>query len=74
MTAHVAYASTNKTKIVPVETELLFFFFFFSFFFTRGGRASCLCTCLDAMLLPQSYWYPSLSEGTDRVGAWTAAR
>ena len=23
---------------------------------------------LGAMLLPQSYWYPNLSEGADRVG------
>ena len=43
ITAHVAYASTNKTKIVWTETEL------FLLFFTRGGRASCLRACLDAM-------------------------
>ena len=41
----------------------------FSFsFFTRGGCASCLRTCLGARLLPQSYQYLDLSEGTDRVG------
>ena len=39
-----------------------------SFFFTRGGCVSCLCACLDARLLPQSYQYPNLSEGADRVG------
>ena len=37
-------------------------------FFTRGGCASCLRACLGARLLPQSYRYPNLSEGADRVG------
>ena len=37
-------------------------------FFTRGGCVSCLRACLAAMLLPQSYQYPNLSEGADRVG------
>ena len=41
-------------------------FFFFSFY--RGGCASCLRACLDAGLLPQSYRYPNLSEGAERVG------
>ena len=41
---------------------------FFSSFFTRGGCASCLRACLGARLLPQSYQYPNLSEGVDRVG------
>ena len=36
--------------------------------FTRGGCASYLRACLDARLLPQSYRYPNLSEGADRVG------
>ena len=45
-------------------TELFFFFFFF----TRGGCSSCLRACLGARLLPQSYQYPNLSEGADRVG------
>ena len=36
-------------------------------FFTRGGCASCLRACLGARLLPQSYQYPKLSEGADRV-------
>ena len=44
------------------EMELFFFFF------TRGGYASCLQACLGARLLPQSYQYPNLSEGADRVG------
>ena len=35
--------------------------------FTRGGCASCLRACLDAMLLPQSYQYPNLSEGAGSV-------
>ena len=34
----------------------------------RGGCASCLRACLGARLLPQSYQYPNLSEGADRVG------
>ena len=58
-TDHVAYTSSNKTKIVRTKTEL-----FFSFF-TRGGCALCLRACLGARLLPQSYQYP---KGTDRVG------
>ena len=40
---------------------------YFFIFFTRGGCASCLRTCLGARLLPQSYQYPNLSEGADRV-------
>ena len=41
--------------------------FFFLFLFTRSGCASCLRACLGARLLPQSYQYPNLSEGADRV-------
>ena len=37
-------------------------------FFTRGGCASCLRACLGARLHSQSYQYPNLSEGADRVG------
>ena len=37
-------------------------------FFTQGGCASCLRACLGATLLPQSYQYPNLSEGVDRIG------
>ena len=44
---HVAYASTNRTQIVWIETELFFFLFFC---FSHGGkRASCLRACFDAM-------------------------
>ena len=50
--------------IAWIVTEL-----FFLFFFTRGGCASCLRECLDAMLpLPRSCQYPHLSEGADMVG------
>ena len=49
ITDNAAYASSNKTKIVWIETEL-----FFSFLFTWGGCASCLRACLGARLLPQS--------------------
>ena len=38
-----------------------------SLFFTRGGCVSCLRACLGTRLLPQSYQYPHLSEGADRV-------
>ena len=37
-------------------------------FFTRGGCASCLRACLGARWLPQSYRYPNVLEGVDRVG------
>ena len=67
ITDHVVYASSDKTKIVWIETELFFFF-------TRGGCASCLRACLGARLLPQSYQYPNLSEVADRVGGHAAAR
>ena len=54
-------------QIKPKSFESRHFLFYF---FTRGGCASCLCACLGARLLPQSYQYPNLSdlEGTDRVG------
>ena len=61
ITDHVAYARSDKTKIVSIQTEL------FSFF-TRGGCASWLCACLGTRLLPQSYQYRNLSDGADRVG------
>ena len=63
LTDHVAYASTNKTKIVSNGPERFSFLFF-----TRGGCVSCLRAYLGARLLPQSYQYPNLSEGADRVG------
>ena len=60
ITDHVAYASSNKTKIVWIEMKL--------FFFTRCRCASCLRACLGARLLLQSYQYPNLSKGADGVG------
>ena len=39
----------------------------FFFFFTLGGCLSCLRVCLGTKLLPQSYQYPNLSEGADRI-------
>ena len=36
--------------------------------FSRGGCVSCLRACFGARLLLQSYQYPNLSEGADRVG------
>ena len=43
---------------------------FFVLFFARGGCVSyiCLRACFGARLLQQSYQYPNLSEGADRVG------
>ena len=38
-----------------------------NFFFIRGGCVLCLSVCLGTRLLPQSYQYPSLSEGTDCI-------
>ena len=54
ITDHVAYSSSNNTKIIWIETEL--FLLFFSFF-TRGGCASCLRACFGVRLLSQSYPY-----------------
>ena len=48
-------------KIVCIEMEL------FSFFKICGGCVSCLYECLGARLLPQSYQYPKLAEGSDRI-------
>ena len=61
ITDHVAYASSDKPKLFETRRN------FFSSFFTRGGCVSCLRACLGARLLPQSYQYPNLSEGADRV-------
>ena len=47
---HTAYVSTNKAKN-RFKREGTFFSFFF---LNRGGRASCLRACLDAMSLSQS--------------------
>ena len=59
ITDHVAYTSSNETKIIWIELELLFF--------TWGGCVSCLCACLGARLLSQSYQYPNLSESADCI-------
>ena len=58
VTAHIPYASINKTK-----TELIW-----NSFCIRGRHASCLRVCLDATLLPQSYQCSSLLQGVDSVG------
>ena len=58
ITDHVAYASSNKTKIVWNEMEL---------FLLPGVDASRVY--VHAWALPvQSYQYPNLSEGADHVG------
>ena len=62
ITDRVAYASSNKTKIVWIETEL--------FFFLSGADASHVymgaweLSCFHSL----NYEYPNLSEGADRVG------
>ena len=33
-----------------------------------GSLWDCFSECFDTMLLPQSYWYPNLSEGADSIG------
>ena len=53
-----------QIKLKSFESRLNFFLSFF----TLGGCVSCLRACLGARLLPQSYQYPNLSEGADRVG------
>ena len=57
--ADKVYASTYKTTIVWIETEL--------FLLPGVECVSCLHACLGARLLLQSYQYPNLSEGADRV-------
>ena len=55
-----------KPKSFESRRNSSFFSSLFSFFlFTRGGCASCYGR---AWALPQSYQYPNLSEGDDRVG------
>ena len=46
---HVTYTSTNKTKIIWLETKLLFFFFFFL------PSVDASHVYVGARLLPQSY-------------------
>ena len=48
ITAHVAYASRNKTKLVWINTTFLLLLLLF---FTWGGRASCLRACLEGWTL-----------------------
>ena len=59
ITDHVAYASSNKTKIVQNEMEL---------FLLPGVDASCVYVHAWVLDCFQSYQYPNLSEGTDHVG------
>ena len=58
ITDYAAYAGSNKTKNHLNQDGL---------FLTWSGCVSCLHACLGARLLPQSYQYPNLSEGADRV-------
>ena len=59
ITDHVAYASSNKTKIVWNEMEL---------FLLPGVDASRVYVHAWALGCFQSYQYPNLSEDADRVG------
>ena len=54
--------------LTPAQTKPKSFKSRRNFIFTRRVCASCLLACLGARLLPQSYQYPNLSEGADRVG------
>ena len=59
---HFAYASSNKTKIVWIETEL---------FILPGVDASHVYVRACALVRFHSFirhQYPNLSEGADRVG------
>ena len=59
ITDHVAMSAQIKPQSFELRQNS---------FFTRGGCASCLRVCLGARLLLQTYQYPKLSEGADRVG------
>ena len=81
--AEIKSKSFESFFVVVVVVVVVFFFFCcccccfvvvvfcccccFVLFFTRGGCASCLRAWLGARLLPQSYQYPNLSKGADRV-------
>ena len=54
----------TPAQIKPESFEMRQNFFLF---FTQCRCASCLCACLGTRLLPQSYQYPNLSEGADRI-------
>ena len=53
--------------LTPAQIERKSFESRRNYLFTRGGCVSCLRACLGVGLLPQSYQYPNLSEGADRV-------
>ena len=59
VTDHVAYASSNKTKIVWIETDL---------FFLPGVDVSCVYVRAWVLGCFQSYQYANLLEGADRIG------
>ena len=54
ITDHVATPAQIKSKLFETRRNFLLFL--------------CLRACLGARLLPQSYQYPNLFEGADRVG------
>ena len=60
----------NKWNQNPLETKRNSFSFFL--FCTRGGRASGLRACLDAMLLPRSYKYIPKPFGGRWQHRWTS--
>ena len=61
ITDYVAYASSNKTKIVRIETEL-------SFFLPRVDAPHVYVRAWALGCFHSFYQYPNLSEGADRVG------
>ena len=64
-TAIFSYATGSRKQ--SAKEQFFLFELIWNSFLTRGGCASCLCACLGARLLPQSYQCPNLSEGADRV-------
>ena len=52
-------------QIKPKSFELRWNSFFFNGGAGGGGGMCLMFTC--TRLLPQTYWYPKLSEGADRV-------
>ena len=62
-TAHVAYASTNKTSIVSIETKLFLFY---------QWRSRLVFTCVlgsygafTVLLVPKHFWGPAMTAPID---------
>ena len=64
----------SRQTLSSVLVLFLLFLLLFFVVFTLRGHASYIRASLDAMLLQQSYQYPNLSEGADRVLGYAAPR